>query len=140
MSEDARPKVVVGALILNNKKEILLVKSFKWFGHFQIPGGHVEEGETIEKAFKREIFEEVGLKIKILNFLNLQESIFSPHYYKRRHFIFLDYLCQAIDDEKVKLDNKELQEFIWIKPEQALKLQTDPFIRKAIRDFLKHDK
>ena len=136
MAEEKRPKVVVGALILNKKKEILLVKSSKWRGCFYIPGGHIEEGETIEEALRREIAEEVGLKIKIVKFLGLQESIFSPIYYRRKHFIFLDYLCQAVGNEKVKPDKREVEEFCWVKPQKALRLRIDPFTRKAIKIYL----
>lgn len=134
--EENRPKVVVGALILNKKGEVFLAKASKWSGRFYIPGGHVEEGEEIEKALKREIFEEIGLKVKIKRFLGLQEGIFPPLYYKRRHFIFLDYLCEVSGSEKVKPDPREVEEFVWVKPENALHLKTDPYTKKAIKTYL----
>lgn len=136
MTEDNRPKVVVGALIMNKKKEILLVKSNKWNGLYYIPGGHVEEGERIKDALKREITEEVGLKIKILKFIGVQEGIFSPLYYKRKHFVFLDYFCQAVGSEKVKPDNREVEEFVWASPQKALRMKIDPYTRKSIKILL----
>ncbi|MDP3998924.1 MAG: NUDIX hydrolase [bacterium] len=135
--EENRPRIVVGGLILNKKKEILLIYSLKWGGRFFIPGGHVEEGETIENALKREIEEEVGLKIRITRFLNFQEGIFSPLYYKRKHFIFFDYLCEVSGSGKVKPDKREVEEFIWTPPEKALRMKIDPFTRKTIRALLK---
>jgi len=138
MSDENRPRVVVGALILNKKKEVLLIKSFKWKGHFYIPGGHVEEGERMTQALKREIYEEVGLKVKISQFLGFQEGIFSPLYHKRRHFIFFDYLCQTIGSEKVTPDEIEAEEFLWVKPLEALAMKIDPFTRRAIKIYLKN--
>lgn len=49
------PEPIVGALIFNNKDEIFLMKSHKWEGKYVIPGGHIELGETIEEALKREV-------------------------------------------------------------------------------------
>ena len=136
MSEDSRPKVVVGALILNRKKEVLLVKSFKWKGCYYIPGGHIEEGERATDALKREVAEEVGLKIKVRKFLGFQEGIFSHFYYKYKHFIFLNYLAEVVGSEEVKPDGREVEEFIWAKPEEALRMKIDPFTRKTIKHYL----
>ena len=50
------PEPTVGALIINNKKEILLVKSHKWLNNkYSVPGGHVEIGESFEEAIIREV-------------------------------------------------------------------------------------
>ncbi len=123
-------------VILNNKKELLLISSFKWPGRFFLPGGHVESGERIEQALKREIFEEVGLRVKIIDFLCFQEAIFSPLFYKKRHFIFFDYLCEVVGESSVVPDEREVEKFIWLPPEKALKIKTDPFTKKAIKIYL----
>jgi len=107
------PEISVGGLILNNKGEILLVKSQKWPGinKYTMPGGHIEIGETIEEALKREIKEEVGLEIKPIKFLTFQEAIFSKEFFKPKHFVFLDFLCKPLTS-RVKLDNDELGIFV----------------------------
>lgn len=59
-----RPKVGVGVIIQNSKKEILIGKRKGTHSpYFSIPGGHLENGETFEEAAKKEIFEETGLRI-----------------------------------------------------------------------------
>lgn len=57
------PEPIVGALIVNHHNEVLLIKQKKWNDQFCIPGGHVELNESIEDAIKREVYEEVGLKV-----------------------------------------------------------------------------
>ena len=130
------PEPTVGALILNSKNEILLMKSPKWKDKFTIPGGHVEVGENIETALKREIKEEVNLDIEVIRLLDVQEAIFSKEFFKPKHFIFLDYLCKAKSDN-AEADKKEAEEVMWSSPEKALKLNLGPFTRKLIEVYLK---
>lgn len=131
------PEVSVGALILNKRGEILLVISRKWPGvnKYTMPGGHIEAGERIEEALKREVKEEVGLEIKPIKFLTLQEAIFSKEFFKPKHFIFLDFLCKSLKSH-VKLDGDELQEHLWVNPKKTLSLNIDSFTRKAIKKYL----
>lgn len=133
--ERGYPEIAAGALILNDRGEVLLVKSFKWKNKFALPGGHIEAGEMIEEALKREIKEETGLDIELLKFLLLQQAVFSPDFAKKKHFIFIDYLCKTKTD-KVKLDNDELQDYIWIEPNNALTLDLESTTRKCIEKYL----
>ena len=50
----------VKALIINSRDEILLGKSDI---SYQFPGGHLEAGESLEDALKREILEETGIEL-----------------------------------------------------------------------------
>ncbi len=129
------PEPAVGALILNDKKQILLTKSHKWKNCFTIPGGHIELHERIEDALKREVREEVGLEVKPIKFLLMQEAIYSKEFYKPKHFIFLDYLCKA-ESNDVKVDGDEIQEFLWIDPEKALEINVDTFTKRTISKYL----
>ena len=54
------------AFVINPKdKKILLVKH-KIFDRWLQPGGHIEDNETPEEAATREVFEETGIKTKLL--------------------------------------------------------------------------
>jgi len=133
------PEPTVGALIVNAKGEILLAESPKWKGGYTIPGGHIELGETIEHAVKREVKEEVGINVELKKVLFVQEAIFSKRFYKKKHFIFLECVCEA-KTNNIKLDNREMTSFFWITPEKALKLKLEGFTRNFIVEYLKYIK
>lgn len=129
------PEPTVGALILNARGEMLLVKSVKWGDRFTVAGGHVELGETLEAALKREIREEVGLEIRDLRLLMVQQAIYSRDFFRPRHFIFFDYACRAASDE-VKVDGVEIQSYRWVLPQKALKLRLEKFTRRMVLKYL----
>ncbi len=129
------PEPTVGGFIINSEGEVLLCHSEKWMDNYTIPGGHVELGEQIEDALKREMKEEVGMDVKPVRLLLMQEAIYSTEFYKRRHFIFLDYLCKASSSE-VRIDNDEIQSYLWVKPKKALGMRVDTFTRKLLREYL----
>ena len=112
------PEPTVGTLIANSKGEILLIKSPKWDVEYSLPGGHIELGETIEEAVKRESKEEVGIDVDFKKVLFVQEAIYPKDFFKRKHFIFLECICEAKNIE-VKIDNDEVKDFVWIAPKKA---------------------
>lgn len=69
-------RIVSGIVIIDNK--ILIVKNknddkFLW----SLPGGLVENGETLQEAIYRELNEEVGLIVNQLELAYVHES--TPH-------------------------------------------------------------
>ena len=57
-----RPIVGVGAVVIDADR-VLLVRRAKppLEGHWSLPGGAVEVGETLSSAIQREVFEETGM-------------------------------------------------------------------------------
>ncbi len=129
------PEPTVGALIVNKEGRILLTKSHKWFHKYTLPGGHIEVGETMKEAVIREVKEEVGLDVEVAEMLLMQEAIFAEEFWKRKHFIFFDFLCKS-RDQQVKLDGRELQEYVWEYPGAAFRLELDSFTRKTLEKYL----
>jgi nucleoside triphosphatase len=130
------PEATVGALIVNSNGEILLVKSYKWGSKYTVPGGHIELGERSEVAVRREVKEEVGLEVEPVRILLVQEAIFPADYIKHEHYIFLDYLCRATSST-VKLDGKEIQDYVWTDPNDALQLELESFTRNLVEEYVK---
>ncbi|MDE1833110.1 MAG: NUDIX hydrolase, partial [Candidatus Micrarchaeota archaeon] len=55
---------------------LLLIRGYKWGDQWLIPGGHIEHGESVFDAARREAKEEVGLSIVPLGVVTVFEDIF----------------------------------------------------------------
>src|SRR3989338_6644475 len=89
------PLITAGALIFNKKSQILFVKSDKWKGQYGIPAGKLKYGENIIDGLKREIKEETNLDIYNIKFLLMQEIIAPKDFFKKAHFVSMNYACRA---------------------------------------------
>src|SRR4030042_5377573 len=56
-----------GGIVLNDKGEVLVVN--QWSRSWSLPKGHINDGEDMVVAAKREIYEESGIKEENLEFI-----------------------------------------------------------------------
>ncbi|XP_038997044.1 nudix hydrolase 10-like isoform X2 [Hibiscus syriacus] len=75
---NATHRVGVGAIILNDKREVLVVQEksgiLQGTGLWKIPTGVVEEGEDISVAAIREVKEETGIETEFVEVLGFRQS------------------------------------------------------------------
>ncbi|MDE1851234.1 MAG: NUDIX domain-containing protein [Candidatus Micrarchaeota archaeon] len=135
MSDWNYPEAIVGVFAINRKGELLMVTTHKWPKMYAIPGGHIELGESVADTARREMKEELNMRISFDRVINVQEAIFPKGFYRKAHFLFVDVLCRALT-EKVKIDNREIQSYRWIKPKAALKLRMNKYTRTALRQLV----
>lgn len=133
MIKQQYPELTVGGLIFNPDGKLLLIRSHKWKDKFVMPGGHIKLGEKIEDALKRELKEETGLDVYGIEFVCLLEFVNNPAFWKKRHFIFLDFACKA-KSTMVKL-NDEGQEYLWIPLDKIDKNFIEPYTLSAINKY-----
>lgn len=75
-SIDYRPSkhfLSAATIVLNDKKEILLIKGP--MRGWEMPGGIVEEGESLKDAAIRETKEESGIDIEVLKFCGIFQNV-----------------------------------------------------------------
>ncbi|MCK5794324.1 MAG: NUDIX domain-containing protein [Anaerolineales bacterium] len=130
------PEPTVGALIFNDKNQLLIVKTHKWKGDYTIPGGHVEMGEYLEDALKREILEETGLNMVKAKYLCYQEFVFDDSFWEKRHFIFFDFVCR-VEDGVVQL-NEEAQNYAWVDIDKIDDYPVDGYVKHSL-DLIQED-
>lgn len=115
--------VGVGALILNDKNEVLLAlrsqqaKNEK--GKWEIPGGAVEFGETLEAALHREVFEEFGVTISIIKRFNVVDHILPD---EQQHWVAQTFLCRIVSGEPKNCEPEKCDGLGWFTVQAAEQL------------------
>ncbi|MCX6754836.1 MAG: NUDIX domain-containing protein [Candidatus Nomurabacteria bacterium] len=136
--------VGVYGIYIKDAKVLLINKSRgPYEGMFDLPGGKIEKGETLEQALRREFIEEVGCEIKDLQFLSMNEYSCE---YKNHKKVLLNFhhtgtyfvVSLSSDDIKVDADGEDSlgSKFVEIKDLDNVKISpiSKPMILKAIKD------
>jgi 8-oxo-dGTP diphosphatase len=91
------PRVGVGAVVLDGDRVLLVQRGGATLpGKWSIPGGLVELGETSREAVCRELFEECGLEIEVIDVCGILDRVIRDAEGRvRYHWVLVDYLAAA---------------------------------------------
>ncbi|HEV2299083.1 MAG TPA: NUDIX domain-containing protein [Candidatus Acidoferrales bacterium] len=94
-----RPVVGVGGVVIADGRALLIRRGHAPLeGQWSIPGGTLEVGETIVEGIRRELEEETGIEVRVLDLIEVFERVFRDKDGKvQYHFVILDYLCEMAD-------------------------------------------
>ena len=96
--------------------------------------GYTEIGETVEETVRREVMEEVGLKVKDLTFYKSQPWSFSDS-------LLMGFFCRLDgEDETVVLDRHELKEAHWLRPEDLPCRAGEPSMTAEMMELFRQGK
>jgi 8-oxo-dGTP pyrophosphatase MutT (NUDIX family) len=120
-----------GALIFDHQDRLLIVNP-TYKAHWTIPGGVMEaDGETPWEACRREVFEEVGVRLERGRLIAVDFLRPKPGKAGGMRFLFD---CGAFPDSvlnAIRLQVEELSEHLLVKPERALELLSGPLRRRV---------
>jgi mutator protein MutT len=93
-----RPIVGVGGVLIEGGRTLLIRRGSEPLkGQWSIPGGTLETGETLEQGVQREMAEETGLRVRVLELIEVFERIMRDAEGRARyHFVIADYLCENV--------------------------------------------
>ena len=134
-------KPTVGLVLFNSKDEILLTKRARdpFKDWWDVPGGFVEPGESLEQAVERELKEETGLSVSDLKYIC---SV--PEDYNFRDEIIpvvaATFTGKANDSEKVIVAD-DVSDYKFV-PSQEVDIDSIAFTsqREVLRKILNKDK
>lgn len=120
----------------SQRSSVALIKNPK--GDYFLPGGGLENNESLEECVKRECLEEVGLKVSIQKNIGMAKQYFeSPNDYKcylsEGHF----YMCKQLSKKHPLEKGNTL---LWVKPSLAIKMLVHDHHKWAIWQLLKINK
>ncbi|WP_026476708.1 NUDIX hydrolase [Alkaliphilus transvaalensis] len=130
-----------GVVVFGNA--ILMLK--KYNGDWVLPKGKVEEEEALEDTAVREVFEEAGVKVEVINYLGQIEYTFKNtwHDNNRIHKTVHWFLMQSKNIECVPLKKEGFIEGKFVHINRAVDLakyqDEKEIIEKAINFFFKKD-
>ena len=128
--------IVVVAIIHDAEGKVLIARraATKAFhpSMFECLGGHLEIGETPEEGLRREVFEEMGVKIRV------GQIIDAFTYADDEAFkVELSYLCMLEDNEAPRLKPEEHSELLWIGSDEIEKFEKEDEETEALRKAFK---
>ena len=109
---------VSAAIIVENKKLLCVQRNKGKYDYisykFEFPGGKLEEGENEEDALKREILEELNLKIDVK-----EKFLVVTHEYLDFNLTMHSYLCKANTEQLVLKEHIDAK---WLHKNELIEL------------------
>lgn len=129
--------------VITKNKRLLVLKYSNYYNHsavnqrYVLPGGRPNKDETLTEALIREVREETGLVIAVLEPIHLDLFVNKPNG-KIRPILFLN--CQIIEDNDIKL-SEEHEDYKWVSFDEAGLLDwVDDCFRRFLINFRMPDK
>jgi ADP-ribose pyrophosphatase YjhB (NUDIX family) len=103
-----RPVVGVGGVVIDDGRTLLIRRGSEPLrGQWSIPGGTLELGESLKDGVARELLEETGLEVRVLDLIEVFDRIFTEPdaggggtpQRPKFHYVIVDYLCERISGE-----------------------------------------
>lgn len=112
--DSPKQTVTVSGYITNEKEETLLVQTHWRSDTWELPGGGVEDGETLDAALRREILEETGIKVKLFGVTGIYSngSTVSIVFHGKSIGGDLKTSDETLDVRFVKLDSLNVHQYI----------------------------
>ena len=129
-----QPIVGVGAVAVREGKVLLVRRANPPMqGRWTLPGGVLELGESLTGSVAREVREETGLAVEVLDLVEVVERIDHEDAREggriRFHYIIADYLCRVVDGELHA--SSDAAAAIWAVPSDFDALNLDPLTRQV---------
>jgi len=127
--------VGVHALIINAKNEILITKRSKhdnYFpSHWDLPGGSVDMGETVEEAMVREVNEEIGITITPIEPIFVYSDL---TWVPDRQLTQIIYRC-VYNGGSIVLDFNEHDEYQWVSYNDIRNFKCIAFLESLLEKY-----
>ena len=89
------PLVGVGAVVVDLGRVLLIRRGTEPLkGQWSLPGGMLELGESLMAGVVREVREETGLAVEVVELVELLDRIHREEDRVRYHYVIADYLCR----------------------------------------------
>lgn len=102
LGKEGQLRVGCSAVIFDEKRKKVLLTQRADNGHWCLPGGHMESGESAAEACEREVWEETGLKVRATRLLGVYSNPDQLVIYKdgaKAFFVVLNFEVKVVEGE-----------------------------------------
>lgn len=106
------PKIAPAIIVAITDGDKLLLTKYagREYTRYALVAGYTEFGETLEETVRREVMEEVGLKVKNIRYYKNQPWAFSDS-------MLVGFFAELDGSPQIRLDETELSTAVWMKRE-----------------------
>jgi len=129
----------VGAVVINKQNEILMVRDRIHNNHsiYKLPGGMLEEAQSLEEGVVREVWEETGIKAKLIKMVSLLNS--HPFTFNKSN-MYIVFQLEALTTEINIIDTHEIEKAIWMPLDEFFAHEEmSEFQKKLVNSALNHE-
>ena len=135
-----RPIVGVGAVILDGRRVVLVRRGTEPLkGEWSLPGGVLEVGEMLQQGVAREVMEETGLQVEVLDIAGVFDRILpdsngTPQF----HYVLIDYVCRVKGGELRAAG--DVTDARWVSEDELVDYRLTSSTERLIRQVLEKTK
>ncbi|MCM3721175.1 NUDIX hydrolase [Solibacillus isronensis] len=129
---------VYGICVEDDKLLVINKNGGPYINRYDLPGGSLEERETLSKAMKREFIEETGLEIEIIENIGVIDFILPWLWrdYTDVHHIVVYYSVKKVGGElsvPVQFDGQDSLGALWISEKEVSLDNASPLVLEAFK-------
>lgn len=128
--------VRVYATIVKDNKVLVLHEEYVGEQLMKFPGGGLEFGESVLECVKRELDEELNIKVKNIEHLYTQEDFLVSKFRNSEQLLTIYYLAEMVEENELLIMDPCIEKIEWV----SLETEENPFplpIDKIVFDVLK---
>ena len=124
----------VGAVVINDKNELLVIKERLYTNQFKLPGGHIDNEEMISKGCIREVYEETGIDVEFESIVFI--SHLYPHQFHKSN-LYVVCVAKPLSFKIDVQDTQEIEEAKWLDVDEFLNDEkSSEFSKNVVRQAL----
>lgn len=123
------PAVIVG--VTDGSRILMSQYADRDYKKYALIAGFTEIGETVEETVKREVMEEVGLKVKNIRYYKSQPWSFSDT-------LLMGFYCDLDGSDQITLDEEELAMAAWFDRDEIPAMETTESLTNEMIRYFKY--